>query len=99
MNHVKMLVEEKGGNTIHTFGFAYTDKAQEVKWVDKVAVVTKAKDNTWKYEIGKTGALDEFQFATYKTLMEKITQVVDTGGRNLAGIKVEVGKEAAKEDK
>jgi hypothetical protein len=98
MNHVKMLVQEKGGNVVHTFGFAYTDKSQEIKWVEKAAVITKNKDRVWKYEIGKVASMDEFQFATYKNLMEKLTQVVDTDGKNLGGIKVEYSKEATKGD-
>ena len=96
MNHVKLLVEEKGGNTVHTFAFAYTDKTQEIKWIENAAVVTKDKNNVWSYQINKIAPLDEFQFATYKTLTEKITQIVETGGRNLAGIKTEHAKETAK---
>jgi hypothetical protein len=93
MNHVKLLIEEKSGELVNTFGFAYTDKSQEVKWVDSAVVATRSKDNKWSYKVGsKVGTLSEEQYATFKHLLEKVTQYVETNGMNLAGIKVEKPK-------
>lgn len=89
MDHVKLKIEEKSGELVNTFGFAYTDKSQEVKWIDGAIVATRAKDNKWAYKISKIGELSEQQYETYKNLLTKVTQYVETNGMNLAGIKVE----------
>jgi hypothetical protein len=95
MNHYKLKITEEKGNVIHTFGFAYTDKAQEVKWIENVLVATKGKDGSWSYKQNKVQDLDQMQFETYKGLFAKVSQVVDTSGMNLAGIVVEKEKSAA----
>jgi len=82
-----MVSEEKGGNVIHSFGFAYTNKSQEVKWIEDAAIATKSKDGSWTFDVSKVKDLDQNQFETYKTMLAKITQVIETNGTNLAGIK------------
>lgn len=88
MDHVKMKKDEIKGDAVYTFGFAYQNKAQEIKWVENAIVVTKHKDDSWTYDINKSPGLNADQFATYANLLARITQVVDTNGMNLAGIKV-----------
>lgn len=96
MNHYKLKVQEEKGNLVHTFGFAYADKSQEIKWIENVLVATKAKDGTWSYKAGKMPDLTHEQFETYKGLMTKVSQVVDTSGMNLAGITIVKDAPAAK---
>jgi len=96
MDHVKMKKEEIKGEVVHTFGFAYQNKAQEIKWVDDILVATKRKDDSWTYSINNVKDLSQEQFQTFGSLLGKITQVVDTNGMNLAGIKVVKDEPVAK---
>jgi hypothetical protein len=88
MNHYKLKIEEVKGNQVYEFGFAYADKSQEIKWVENVVTATKGKDGVWTYRLNKVRELDTMEFETYKGLMAKVSQVVDTSGMNLAGISV-----------
>ena len=88
MDHVKLRMEEIKGDSVYTFGFAYQNKAQEINWVEKAVVATKAKDGSWSYTVNKSADLNQDQFSTFGSLLTKITQVVDTNAMNLSGIKV-----------
>ncbi len=88
MDHVKLKIEEIKGNAVYTFGFAYQNKAQEIKWVENAIVASKDKDGAWTYNVNKSEGLNQDQFSTYGNLLAKITQVVDTNAMNLSGIKV-----------
>lgn len=96
MDHVKLKKEEVKGNMVYTFGFAYQNKAQEIKWVENAIVATKAKDGNWSYQANGTGSINQEQYQTYVSLLGKVTQVVDTDGMNLAGIKVVKDEPVAK---
>jgi len=96
MDHVKMKKTEVKGEVVHSFGFAYQNRAQEILWVEDVIVATKHKDDSWTYTTNKAKDLSQEQFQTYGNLLAKITQVVDTNGMNLAGIKVIKDEPAAK---
>jgi hypothetical protein len=88
MDHVKLVSEEtKGGNVVYNFGFAYTNKNQEIKWVEDAVIATRAKNGDWSYEIAKVKDLDQNKFDTYRNMLGKVFQVVETNAANLSGIK------------
>ena len=88
MDHVKLKIEEGKTESVHTFGFAYTTKDQEVKWVDTAIVATKHKGGDWTFDTSKVKDITLTEFATYKTLVEKVQQVIDTNATNLSGVKI-----------
>ena len=88
MDHVKLLIEEGKSETKNTFGFAYTTKDQELKWVDEAIVATKHKSREWTFDTTVVKGITYEEFATYKALVDKVQQVVDTNGTNLSGVKI-----------
>ena len=92
MDHVKMSIEESKQGTVYAFGFAYTTKDQEIKWHDNVVVADRKKDNSWEFKINTVKNMSQSELETYRTLMNKVAQVVDTNAMNLSGIRTEKAK-------
>ena len=88
MDHVKMKISEGKGGTSYSFSYAYTNREQEIKWVENVIVAKRVGDK-WTFAYNAAKDQTQEQFDTYKKTLEKVTQIVDTNAMNLNGVKVE----------
>lgn len=93
MDNVKMAITEEKNATVYTFGYAYTDRGEELKWVDN-AIVARRTGDKWAYDFNSVKNQTQSQFNTYQTMVAKVLQITEGNATNLFGVQVERPKAA-----
>ncbi|MBF0556890.1 MAG: hypothetical protein HQK96_20435 [Nitrospirae bacterium] len=97
MEHIKMAVLEEKGSITYNFSYGYENRARELEWVPNVVTARRGNDSKWSFEYHAVKSQDLNQLETYRKMLEKVVQVVETNGANLHGITIEKGKVPVKE--
>ncbi len=95
MANIKMLQSEGKNSVIYSFSYGYLDADQSLNWVEGAVKASRSGDK-WSFDFAKVSNQNYEQFESYRTLLEKVNQVVETAGTNLFGITVEKPKPTAK---